>query len=83
MLTDKQRWYAEAALDLLATVILGWFVVGGIINAMLTPGEPAPGAQPPGEFEKALPLLAQILVSYGIWKLFRSFNWLKGTPPSS
>lgn len=82
MLTDKQRWYAEAALDLLATVILGWFVVGGIVAAMLTPGAAAPGAEGPGEFEKALPLLAQVLVTYAFWKLFRSFNWLKGTPPT-
>lgn len=76
MLTDKQRWYAEIALDVVATILLGWFVVGALAGALV-----APRGEDPGEFEKALPLLVQVAVTYGMWKLFRSFNWLQGTPP--
>ena len=80
MLNDKQRWWAEAALDLAATVFLGWFVVGAIVGAILVPMVVDP--KDPGELATAIPIIAQAGVTYAMWKLFRSFNWLKGTPPS-
>lgn len=77
---DKTRWYAEFALDVVATIVLGWFVVGAIVGAILVPMVVDP--KDPGELAKAIPILAQIGVTYAMWKLFRSFNWLKGTPPA-
>lgn len=79
MLTDKQRWWAEAVLDVLSTWILGWLLLGAIVAAMLQPN--VVDGKDPGEIAKAIPVLAQGVVTYGMWKLFRSFNWLKGVPP--
>lgn len=77
MLSEKQRWWAEAALDAVATFFLGWLILGGIVAALVPPGPDA------GEFEKALPILVRVAVTWGVWKLFRGFDWLKGTPPAS
>ena len=76
MLNDKNRWYAEWALDAVSTVVLGWFIVGPIVAALFP--VPADG----GDLVQFVPILIQAAVTYGFWKLFRSFNWLKGTPPS-
>lgn len=81
MLTDKQRWWAELALDLLFSVVVGWFLLGAIASAILMPMVIDP--KDPGELAKALPILVQIAVTYGAWKLSRSLNWLKGVPPST
>lgn len=80
-MNDKTRGYAEFALDVIATIVLGWFVVGAIVGAVLVPM--VVDTKEPGEMAKAIPILAQIATTYGMWKLFRSFNWLKGTPPAN
>jgi hypothetical protein len=79
MLTDKQRWWAEWGLDLAFTVVVGWFLLGAFAAAILMPMVTDP--KDPGEIAKALPVLVQAAVTYGCWKLMRSFNWLKGVPP--
>jgi hypothetical protein len=76
-MTPNQKWWAEAALDVLATFIIGWLILGGICASFF----PVPADA--GEFEKATPWLVRLAVTYGIWKLFRTFNWLKGVPPKA
>lgn len=78
-MNDQTRWWAEWGLDVLFTFIVGWCVLGTIAANMLQPA--LVGGEEPGEIAKAMPVLAQCAVTYGIWKLARSFNWLKGVPP--
>ena len=75
-MSPKSKWWAEFAIDGAATFVLGWLLLGGIVAAMLAgAGE--------GELGKAIPVIGRIAVTYATWKLFRSFNWLKGVPPSN
>lgn len=78
-MNDNGKWWTEFALDVIATFLIGWLLVGGIaagiISATMVKGED------PGDLVKFLPVLVQGAVTYGFWKLFRTFNWLKGVPP--
>lgn len=78
MLTSKQRWWAEAVLDVIFTIVVGWFLLGAMAGAIVSPHD-----ENPGEFAKALPLLVQLAVTYGIWKWVWSFDWLQGSPPDN
>lgn len=81
MLNDKQRWWAEAALDVLATFLIGWLVLGSIVAGIVQSTMIKPGADP-GDLVKFFPLFSQIAVTWVTWKLLRAHDWLKGAPPS-
>lgn len=74
-MSDKNKWYAEMAIDIAATYLIGWLILGGIAASLIHVGADA------GEFGKMMPVLARVAVTYGVFKLLRTFNWLKGVPP--
>jgi hypothetical protein len=73
----KTKWYVEFLLDAVSTWLIGWIALGGIVSGMVSVGIDPDG----GEFAAALPTVAKVTVTYAVWKLFRTFNWLKGVPP--
>ncbi len=81
MINDKNRWMFEAALDFLASAVLGWLILG-TIAASFVESTMIKADTDPGDLVKFAPLAAQIAVTWGIWKLFRAHDWLKGTPPN-
>lgn len=80
MINDKNRWWFEAALDALATFFLGWLIVGGIVASVVASTMIKPETDA-GDLVNFFPLVAQIATTWAFWKLFRGFDWLKGTPP--
>lgn len=74
-MNDRMKWWAEALLDALATWLLGWLLLGSLVAAMLDPGKDA------GDMGELVPLLGRVVITYAVWKLLRTFNWLKGVPP--
>lgn len=74
-MSDKTRWWAELALDVVS-------VVAVLIVASMTVDVFFPVAKDAELSAQIIPIILKGAAVYGAWKLFRSFNYLKGTPPS-